>query len=506
MGGRRTDFDALVDQEIQQAAQGAESTQLEWAQIKKRLLALRAELLPTQLAFLTDPSKRKAVVTTRRSGKTYNNRQCAAEAVVDNPWRDQRKSQPVVQYIAQTQKKCLDNFWTPFKLLCERIGMKGHFDDANLRATFPNGVLVRCAGLDTSFEVDKFRGDAYVLVIIDEAATFGPKVEELVIAGVGMAMADYDGTMIMTGTPGQAQVGYFYEIYCKARPEWSVHPCWSFMDNYHLPANVRTEAWILANLGPLDSPKVRREAYGEWVSDASTLVYQYTDSGNLWDGALPAGHDWSYILGLDVGYRDPTAFVVGAFAKTHPWLFIVHSESHAHMLPAEVEEHIGVLKARYNIRRIVMDTGGSMALSNMNEWNMRSNFGIIGAQKKDKLTYIEHMNSDFHMGKIKVLKGLSVVKEWKTLPWADAEDEVRDARHDGKSIEHKGFPNHECDAALYMWRESRHYRSKEPEAPPEPNTPDYWRKQQLHAKTKALQTAVRNAQGNGFRYGRIKQH
>lgn len=500
MGGPQTDgdFDALIDQQIHASMQGAKG--LSAVQVKANLLELRKELLPHQLRMVEDPSKRKAAICTRQSGKTYHNRQVAAEAVVNNPWTNKRKNQPIVQYIAQTQKKALDMFWTPFKLLCERVGLDAHWDDQNLRAQFSNGVLVRAGGADKKEEIEKYRGDSYVLVLIDEAASFGPKVENLIVAGLSMAMIAYDGTILMTGTPGQAQAGYFYEVYAGSHPEWSVQPCWSFMDNIHLPANARTEQWIIESVGPLDSPRVRRECFGEWVTDASSLVYQYDSLRNEWERDLPAGHDWQFILGIDVGYRDPTAFVIGAYARTHPWLFIVHAEAHEHWLPSQIEAKIGQLKEQYKIGRIVMDTGGSMALNNMVEWNMRSNFGIIPANKREKYEYIEHMNSEFYLSRIKVFKDLPVIQEWKTLPWADADAEKDSVRHDGRPKEHSGFSNHMTDAALYMFKESTHYRSKEPEPPPEPGTPDYWSKMQLRAKIQAFNSG----KTQGFRYNRMR--
>lgn len=365
--------------------------------------------------------------------------------------------------------------------------------------------MIRAGGVSTKEELEKYRGFAYCFVIIDEAASFGPKVENLVVESIGMALADYDGTIIMTGTPGQTKVGYFYEIYEGLRPEWSVQPCWSFMANTHLPPQTRTEQWLVQNVGPLDSPRVRREGYGEWITDSASLVYQYDSARNEWDGILPAGYTWEYMLGLDVGYRDPTAFVVGAFSRKHPWLFILHAEAHQHLLPAQIERKITELNGVYKFSRIVMDTGGSMARSNMEEWNRRSSFGILPAEKTNKLTFIEHMNSEFQLGRIKVKRGLPIIKEWQTLPWDDtdqANPEKIIKRHDLTPKEHSGFDNHLADAALYMFRESRHYRSKQAEPDPPMGTQDYWTKMQEKAKIEAFNNLKR--QNKGFRYGRVR--
>ena len=499
MGGKQapSDFDRLVEAELKKRLAGQSQALDSLEQARLKLAQRRASLMPAQLAFLQDPSRKKAAICTRRAGKTFVCRHLAAEAVLANSWTNRDKAQPVVQYIALTRQRCIDLFWTPFKEVCRLIGLEAHWDDHSLRAQFPNGVLVRAGGCEDRDELEKYLGDAYVLVLIDEAASLGPRIEELVTKSLEPALMDYDGTMALVGTPGNAQAGLFWEIYNgEHESKWTQHR-WSYMTNIHMDEKFRNPEWIEANVGPLDSPKIQREYFGVWVSDASSLVYQYDARKSNWDGLLPRGHEWRFILGIDVGFRDPTAFVIGAYARTHPDLFIVHSEAHPGMLPTQIYNRIVELKARFNITRIVMDTGGSMARNNMEEWNRRGALGIIPADKPKKYTYIEFMNSEFYLGRIKIDPRQPITKEWKQLVWED-DDEVS-ARHDGKPKEHPGFHNHMSDAALYMFRESLHYRSKSPEPEPVVGTEDYFRKQQRDAKIAAL----RNAGKKGFRYDKL---
>jgi hypothetical protein len=497
MGGRTSEFDQMIDREIQNSTQSGTVSRGSLETARKKLAQRKQRLMPPQLAFLTDPSKKKAAICTRRAGKTFVCRHLVAEAVLANSWSDRDRAQPVVQYIAQTRIKALDLFWTPFKEICRELGLDAHWDDHSLRAQFPNGVLVRAGGAEDKDEIEKYRGDAYPLVVIDEAASFGPRIEELVLSALSAALLDYNGTIAMIGTPGQSQAGLFWEIYAGYKPEWSAHR-WSYMTNVHFPPEVRTVEWIEANVGPLESPKVQREYFGNWVSDASSLVYQYDAAKSAWTGVLPKGHDWRYILGMDLGWRDPTAFVVGAYAKTHPDLFIVHAESHSHMLPTQIAEKVLEIKGQYNITRIISDTGGSMARNNVEEWNRRYGLGILPAEKTKKFDYIEHMNSEFYLGRIKVKPELTKLQnEWKTLVYEESEKDV--LRHDSRLKEHPGFANHLADACLYMFRESMHFRSKLPEAEPVPGTLDWLNKQQLDAKIKAL----RNAGRKSFKYGKL---
>ena len=499
MGGKSapSDFDRLVEAELQKRLGSQSQAQDQLELVRQRLAKRRKELMPAQLAFLSDPSKKKAAICTRRAGKTFVVRHLVAEAVVNNSWDNRDKAQPIVQYIALTRQRCIDLFWTPFKEVCRQLGLEAHWDDHALRAQFPNGVLVRAGGCEDKDELEKYLGDAYILVCVDEAASLGPRIEELVTKSLEPALMDYKGTMCLVGTPGNAQAGLFWEIYDgQHEKKWTQHR-WSYMTNIHIDPELRTPEWVEANIGPLNSPKVQREYFGVWVSDASSLVYQYNPVKAYWDGLLPKGHDWRFILGLDVGYRDPTAFVVAAYATTHPDLFVIHTEAHQHLLPTQIAEKIMALKETFRITRIVMDTGGSMARNNMEEWNRRYGLGIIPAEKTKKLDYIEHMNSEFHLGRIKISPDQPVTKEWRQLVWED--DDAAVARHDSKPKEHPGFHNHMSDACLYAFRESMHYRSKSPEPEPIQGTQEWWRAQQLKAK----QAAMRNAGKKGFKYDKL---
>lgn len=505
-----TAWDALLEAETQDRQ--APLTQ-SWEQVRRALVELRSELLPHQRAALErvradgKPAKRKVISTSRRSGKTYFTRHEVAEKVANSAWLDQRKAQPVVQYIGPTQKKCVDLFWTPFRNICDRVGMDAHWDDSNLRAQFSNGVLVRASGVDTGFDIEKYRGDAYVHAALDEAASYGSKVKALIVEGLGMAMGDYGGSITITGTPGKTMSGYFYRAVKGLESGWIAEPCWSFMNNPYLPEEMRSWDWVKENLGALDSPRVRREAFGEWVTDASTLVYHAYDAQRNSAPGLPAGHEWRYVLGCDFGWRDDTAFVVIAYAPTHPHLFVVLAESAPHMLPDDIFARIAALKQRYAFTRIAADLSGSTTKGLVTQWNRRSGLGITGAQKSPnyKNSAIEFVNSDLYNGKVRLLPGAQkLADEWLVLPWDDDEDEddAEYERHDGASKEHPGFANHNSDAFLYAHMEARHYRSKILQEPAPVGSPEAWNQAMQKAKHDAiLQLAQRK---RGFMYGKLR--
>jgi hypothetical protein len=478
------EWDSRLEAEIQKIAHHGDTLKEEWAVLRQRVLDQRKRLFPYQLKFLLDPAKNKGVVSTRRSGKTKCFQQMAMEAVTDNFWSDVMRSQPVVQYVTTTQKKALDLFWRPFRRACEQLGLEAHWDDHNLRALFTNGVLVRASGVATGFDIEAYRGDAYVLVLIDEAASLGPKLESLLVEGLGMAMADYQGTRAVVGTPGRTKSGFLYEAVHGLVEGWTFHPKWDFRDNPTLSPETKTDEWIRLNVGPLTSARVRREAFGEWVTDASELVYQFSTDRNTVLALPPIEGEWNYALGLDLGFRDPTAWTVVAWCTEREEMYVVLSDSKSGMTASEIFEKIQELQAKYNFKRIVADGSGSMARNSIDDWNVRGQLGIIPAQKSPgyKLPAMQLLNSDFVDRKVLFLEETTrgLQKELLELPWDEEKPNgVKHARHDQSAQlkEHPGYANHMCDSLLYVSRESRHYltRRTAPLAAPSKDSASYWR-------------------------------
>ena len=100
----------------------------------------------------------------------------------------------------------------------------------------------------------------------------------------------------------------------------------------------------------------------------------------------------------------------------------------------------------------------------MEEFRQRWALPIRPAEKRNKDSYIELMNSDLACGHIQVEEESPLVEEWKLLQW-DEDRRKEDPR----------FENHLSDACLYAWRESKHYTYVEELAPPKLGTPEYYK-------------------------------
>jgi hypothetical protein len=78
---------------------------------------------------------------------------------------------------------------------------------------------------------------------------------------------------------------------------------------------------------------------------------------------------------------------------------------------------------------------------------------IHAADKRDKIEYIGFMNSDFILGKIKLLRDST----------EDYQEELGNLIKDPnnlKTVEHPSCENHLCDAGLYNWSFARNYTAQ----------------------------------------------
>jgi phage terminase large subunit len=272
----------------------------------------------------------------------------------------------------------------------------------------------------------------------------------------------------MIGTPSARLSGLFYEATTKQDSPYSVHH-WTILDNPFIPharewldARKKERAWTE------DTPAYRREWLGEWCGSTDSQVYQFSREKNL---AVGIPNKLDYILGIDLGYDDETAFVVVGYRPDEPKLYVVETYAKSEMTITDIVRKIDELTSRYkSFVRIVADTGG---LGKQIAAEIRKRYGVavFPAEKTQKAEFIQLLNDDLRLGKVLVNPiEINFIEEITALQW--------DEEKDGRFIEDPRFANHRCDAFLYAWRESTHYLSKVPDNRPEPNSIAWHREQE----------------------------
>jgi hypothetical protein len=434
--------------------------------------------VPWQRTFVLDQSPRKALFGERRGAKTTTfGIACVAR----------RLSLPNSKgvYVGLTQESAtrvfcdevLDRLRRRYQLPFEIVG--------DNEARFENGSIIYVIGLDaTKKQKERVRGIKASDVTIDEMQSFTQDIGKIILEILGPAAADTMAPILIGGTAGDAfESNFWYQLTrdntpstpagtpSKAHPEWKVWRCkWSentatdeitgrrICDNvrdYHAeqirkhPGIERTDSWL-------------REWEAKWVILITSLIYRFgkcnlvghlecmeIDTG----AAIPKPGEAFlasavFILGLDLGYNDPTAFVVCAYNTAFSnKLYVIESFQQSGMLVAHVHSKIVEYEGRYEFTYKVGDSSSLQIFE-----DLRQTYGH-NFEKADKLGKRSHqlmVNSDLQTRVVVVLPGNDeLVGQLETCRW-EAE-----ALKKNQYVEDPKDPNHLSDAFLYAHHFSR---------------------------------------------------
>jgi len=404
------------------------------------------EEFPAQAAFIRDPSRQKAALCTRRAGKSFGIACYLFKEAYENPG---------VQclYLALTRPSAKAIMWPLMNKVNKFLDIGARFHHTDLTITLPNGSTIKLSGADANEEqMQRLLGQANKLIAIDECASFKPYIRTMVYEVLKPTLVDYAGTIVLIGTPGTLSAGLFFDITTGTEAGWSIHR-WNTYDNPYMVHNWTDEVAQLRALNPhIDqTPGFRRHYLGEWVIDDENSVYKFNPSRNLYT-ELPQG-EFTYILGVDLGWEDPTAIVLGAYSDTSPHFYIVDVWKKQYALLSEVAAKINGYMESYAVAHVVVDDASKQAVE-----DMRARFAIPfeAAIKRGKYDFIGIMNDDFVMGHIKLCEetGQELIEEYGNLIWQLNAGGVRS--------EDVRCENHIADAALYCYRHAKHYLADEP--------------------------------------------
>lgn len=460
---------------------------------------LRAALLDEQLMLLDDPARKISVTVGRRGGKTFAFAVMLAVAMLSRPGAN-------CAFLTLTKDRAKRLMWesttTGLKYLNQVYGLGFTFRASDQVVFSENGSICTLTGCEKRAEVDKVRGEAFDCLIVDECKSIPDRIlRELVYDAVGPAMNDFGGTLVIGGTPGFAH-GLFYESTPwppRARASGRLHGFhtwlgkpvevdhtvgpWSF-HRWDVRQNTkRPGLWErcledkVDNGWSDDNPIWLREYLAQWTSDDGGLVYAYNRIAPGWNDwapepdpkkcnehGLPKDHDWCYVLSIDIGYDDDTAFQALAYSDTHPVLHQCEDFSMPEMTIADIERKIVELENIYGVFETVVGDrggGGKQIFASMAEDYGRH---IEPAEKQHKLQFQALLNSDLHEGLIKIRPDSELAMEWPYLYW-----------NEDRSGEAEGQANHASDAFLYGWRWCYHHQARETEEETPVGSDDWYR-------------------------------
>lgn len=419
------------------------------------LLKSRAETdyrdpsFPLQDAFVTDKSQFIVAQCSRRAGKSNGLALRFFRTLAKHPGC-------FCPYVALTHQSAHNIMWPVLQEQDEhfKVGLK--FTESDLTAKHPNGSKLQLFGADTKGFIKRLKGIKTPGAAIDEAQDFGSHLKSLVDDVLTPATADYEGSWIaLTGTPGPIPRGYFFDISEHQRFGYSVHK-WTLFDNPYLP-NARafvdklkaTQGWDDRN------PTYLREYLNQWVLDTESLLIKY-DVGRNDFTDLPRGH-WNYILGVDIGLRDADALAVIAWSESTPNIYLVEEEAVAGQDITALAAQITRFQKKYDIQKIVMDTGG-LGAKIAEELTRRKHLPIQAADKKRKFENVAFLNDWLRLGQFKARANSRFAQD-SYLVQIDWERTTPD-RLVVKDTYHSDI----IDAVLYAFRESPAFTFNKPAA------------------------------------------
>lgn len=445
------------------------------------------DLHPKQRAFVEDQSRRKVALCSRRAGKSHG----ILAWLIDGALSDHGG---LSVYIARSKgdaRRILQPAIDHFSMLYPELGLRLREIDGQLQLMV--GLTrhsIWLAGCKDKSEVGKFRGSKYKRVAIDEAQEYGAFLYELVTDSVEPALIDKAGHLLLAGTPSPIPAGLFYESSTgDGSPQWPTHH-WTIFDNPHIPdATGEIEAFCRTYGLNKEAATYRREYLGEWVRDEGALVYPFSAQLN-WANAAEVPELDHYILSIDVGFVDATAFTVLGFRRDHPEIWVTRSVSMTGLIPSVVAAHAERHREEFGQGlRIVIDEGG-MGKGYAEEMRQRYGIGCEAAEKTKKRAYQEIVQGELRSGTIKIVKSAcsQLVDEMALLQWGP-----------GRQQEDPRFDNHCCDSLLYGVRAARAWYRPELE-PPVVGSPE-WHIAEAAATRKQMQRrAAERAKMMGKRF------
>jgi hypothetical protein len=282
-------------------------------------LVLSELLFPEQLVAVEDNSPFKLFLCSRRAGKTTGIAADLVKTALETP-------ECTSLYVTGARTDAKKIVWAEVKRLNNVMGYGGIANESELTMTFGTSVL-RLAGAKDDAAVEKIRGQMPPVkkAYIDEAQNIRDSVLRKLIDDVlEPALLDYDGSLTMAGTPPPVPAGYFVEAL--NNPNWAIHK-WTFFNNPFIALkSKKTHQQLLDRVLKrrgltIDDPSIRREYFGELAVDINSLVYQYNPALNHY-AELPKG-EYTYILGVDLGFNDADALAVLAWNDTSKLTYVV---------------------------------------------------------------------------------------------------------------------------------------------------------------------------------------
>ena len=426
-------------------------------------------LFGPQRAFVEDSAPLVSAVCSRRAGKTWG-----VTRKMDHVC--QSKNNALIGYITKTRDWAESLVWEPLRRMDRDRGGGTDYNAQKLRAVYPNGSTLRLAGAKDKAQAEVLRGFGYDLIVVDECGSIDPVVMRYILRDVlPAALGEREGQLVIVGTPNDSCSGYFHDMTTKADSGFSKHH-WTQRENIefplwaHITDPVEREQAVNAYLAEErrkwgyseTDPEYLREYCGIWAKNEELFIYRIAEE-NL--RTPPADTPLRYVLALDLGWNDMTAWELVGYDQDAQRMYEVDSEQEQHLTFDTIAQRTIKYATDYELDSMVVDTAGAGKVvqeSLAKELSTRFGVPVRAAQKNRKQTNMKLLASDFRAMRAFLLPDGVCQDQVKSLRWSDRV--LREAEPDpGQFID-------AADAYLYGYRECYHWLHEPREDIPEVGT------------------------------------
>lgn len=341
-------------------------------------------------------------------------------------------------------------------------GTDAKWNEVDKKWTFPSGATLQFGYCNTEADLDRYKSANFHFIGIDELTEWPERWYGFLFSRLRRNAGD-EVPLAMRAATNPDGLG----------AEW-------VRRRFHIPLNEVISAPIVGDDCVFipsrveDNPSLDLEAYekslakmtgstqsaryqqlrwGRWMRDSEGMVYAFDEGRNRLKIALDLDDTWRFVLGLDFGFVDSTAFTVNGWRPFDPKVYVVESFKKAKLTPSGAAQQVVKLRETYKFQRIVGDVGG-LGKGYAEEARNRFKLPIEPADKVNKRGYIDLLNGDLLEARLMLFPGNEALeKEWLELPWDP-----------DRRLPADGFEDHLADAELYNWRACHAYLAKEPPA------------------------------------------
>lgn len=414
------------------------------------------QAFPQQISFIKSKSKYKLLFCTRRAAKSYTAGLALVDAALNNPGCN-------CLFFALTRDSARSIIWKDIlKVINRKYGLGAAFNETALSMTFPNGSVIYVTGIDVDEnEMHKLLGRKFRLVCGDEASMYTIDTSNLVYGVLDPAVTDPNdegesGSICLFGTASNFPRGLFFDITTGKEGGWEVFR-WSAHDNPYVAKQWAEKLEEIRTKRPayMETPQYKQWYLNLWEIDEKLLVYRFDMSRNLCRELPRLSKDgWTYVLGVDTGWEDDSAFVLTAYHTNDPHLYIPRVFKKKEMTFDDVVNKIQEFMRDpiMSPHKVIIDGANKQGVESMRQ---RSSIPFEYADKNDKVSFIELCNSDLIESRIKILdtaENRPLWEEMSGLIWVTDAGKIKYPKK-----EHPNLPNHLTDAFLYSWRCGWHY-------------------------------------------------